>query len=205
MKIKKEQKEKIASAVKASEANTSGEIVPVFLKKSDFYPAAHFRCAIVASFLLSLLLYYSWIRIEDPIYFIWIQIPGLLLGHLLAYHSKVKRFFTTKKEMREEVRQRAVEAFFTHQLHTTRDRTGILIMVSWLERRIEVLADSGINEKVEQKVWDEIVEHFGKKLGANELVEGFCEAITSCGRILAVHFPIKDDDTNELSNGLVTE
>ena len=95
-------------------------------------------------------------------------------------------------------------AFTEHGLHYTRDHTGILIFVSLLEHQVEVLADRGINEKVEPGTWDEIVKTLTAGLKSGHACDAFCKAIDRCGEILAVHFPRQDDDRDELPNTLVT-
>ncbi len=205
MKISKAQKERIEQAIKEAESKTSGEIVPVILGKSDSYPAAHFRAAIFFSLTTALLYYYSWFDLDDPMILLWCQIPGLLLGYMLAYISRVKRFFSTSGEIKEEVHQRAIEAFFKNNLHTTQFRTGILIMISLLEKRVEILADSGINEKVKKKQWKGTVEVLSARIRKGEIVDGMVQAISECGILLAEHFPIQEGDVNELSDSLVTD
>lgn len=205
--LTKEQKDTIQKAVEKAEASTIGEIVPILLKQSDNYPAAHFRGAIFFSFLPPLLLYYSPLDIPDPMIFIWSQLAGLIVGHLLVFFPKLKRLFSTRKELSEEVHQRALQAFLNNGLHTTRDRTGILIMVSLLEHRVEILADTGINEKVPPRTWRKVITPLTKKIRHRQITEGLCEAITQCGDILAQYFPLDPDvdDENELPNALVTE
>jgi putative membrane protein len=205
MKFSQEAKDKIENAIAEAEKKTAGEIVPVIFSKSDNYPASHFRLAILFALSASMILYFLPIYLPDPVWLLWIQIPGLLLGYLFAFHPKLKKFFTTKAEIKEEVHQRAVEVFFERGLHTTRDHTGILIYVSLLERRVEILADTGINAKVEEGTWDNILARLLESIKSDQLVDGLCKSVHDCGEILAVHFPIKEDDTDELSNKLVTD
>ncbi|HXT54624.1 MAG TPA: hypothetical protein VN826_08980, partial [Candidatus Eisenbacteria bacterium] len=85
-----------------------------------------------------------------------------------------------------------------------RDHTGILILISLLEHRVEVLADRGINAKVEPATWQEISKIVADGLKANQACEAVCKAISRCGEILAAHFPRRSDDRNELPDRLVT-
>ena len=52
-------KEIISKLIKEAEVKTHSELIPMVVKRSDDYPAAHFRCAIVVSFIFSLGLYFS--------------------------------------------------------------------------------------------------------------------------------------------------
>jgi putative membrane protein len=111
MKITNIDKEKIKLAIKEVELKTSGEIVPVILSQSDFYPAAHFRLALIIGIFSSLICYYTY-DFDDPILLIWSQVLGLIVGYLLAYLPFLKRIFTTQKEINEEVYQRSLEIFY---------------------------------------------------------------------------------------------
>lgn len=44
----------------------------------------------------------------------------------------------------------STEQFFRHHLHETRARNAILIFVSWEEKYVTIVADKGINERVQQ-------------------------------------------------------
>jgi len=204
MKITDHDKEVIASVIKHAESKTSGEIVPVILDQSDFYPAAHFRLALVFGIISALICYYTY-YFEDPIILIWVQLPGMILGYLLAYIPFLKRLFTTQREMSEEVHQRALEIFYNNKVSITKDRTGIMIFISLLERKVEVLADCGINEKVEPEYWNNLVSALLKKTKEGKIVEGLNCSITECAKSLEIFFPIQDDDENEISNELITE
>ncbi len=204
MKINDKDRALINEAIKKAEANTSGEIVPVILQQSDFYPAAHFRLALVVGILFAILCYYNY-NFNDPIVLIWSQLPGMVLGFVLAYIPMLKRLFTTKFEMQEEVYQRAIQLFYENKISMTRDRTGILIFISLLERKVEMLADCGINEKVEKDYWEKLVSALVIKIKEGKSTEGIITAINSCGENLANSFPIKADDTNELPDELITD
>lgn len=204
MNITEEDKKLISEAIKKAEGHTSGEILPVILKQSDFYPAAHFRLALVMGVLASIILYYNY-DFDDPIALIWVQFPGMILGYAMAFIPFFKRLFTTNSEMNEEVHQRAIEVYFENKVSMTRDRTGIMIFVSLLEHKVEVLADCGINEKVEKEYWNELVANLGSQIGTGKKIEGMISAIESCGNSLTKSFPIKSDDTNEISDHLITE
>ena len=105
----------------------------------------------------------------------------------------------------EEVHQRALQAFFSRNLHATKDRTGILIMVSLLEHRVEILADTGINAKVSRDTWQRIVTDMIGRIKSDNLTEGFCIAVRECGEVLAKDFPGTHDNPDEISNKVIIE
>ena len=85
-------------------------------------------------------------------------------------------------------------------VYNTKDRTGILIFISILERRVELLADSGINEKIPQGKWQNIVDNIIQGIKEKNVTAHLIESINDCGDLLAQHFPIQPDDVNELSD-----
>jgi putative membrane protein len=148
--------------------------------------------------------YYTY-DFDDPIALIWIQIPGILIGYLLAYIPTIKRLFITTKEIQEEVYQRSLEIFYENKVSMTRDRTGIMIFISLLERKVEVLADCGINEKVEKDYWNNLVQTLSIEISKGNMIDGVVHSIATCGNKLVESFPVKADDTNEVSDELITD
>jgi putative membrane protein len=200
-----EELSKVEMAVRAVENTTSGEVVPVFLKQSDAYPAAHGRMAIFLALITPIIFYYLDITFSHPLWPLFVQAPALVVGYFLAYIPRVKKFFSLKEEIDEEVHQKALEVFYQNKISNTKDRTGILIMVSLLEHRVEILADLGINEKVEKDTWKKLLVPFISQIKKGKLADGMVDIITTCGVLLSQHFPREDDDENELSNKIIVE
>lgn len=204
--ISKIELEQINELLLEAEKKSHSELVPMVVERSDDYPAAHFRSAIIVSFIFSLVLYFSPLTIINPIYFLWIQVPGLFLGYLLGNVSWVTKLLTTKREIEVEVYQRAIEAFFEHNLHMTERHNGVLIFVSLLEHKIQIITDSAVKAKIDQKIWDEIVNDFGHKVSKYTLTEALKEAISSAAVVLEKYFPLEGKEkSNELKNDLILE
>ena len=196
--------DRISDAVREAEKQTAGEIVPMLVGQSDEYPGARWRLAIVTA-LLSGALAYFFLDDFDPVWILWAQIPGLYIGYWLGSFGAVLRPFLVSSKIDEEVHQRAVQAFFLHNLHATKDRTGILVMVSLLEHRVEILADTGINAKVPRDMWEKILNDMIGKIKSGDLTEGFCTAVRECGEVLAKDFPGTHENPNELSDRVILE
>ena len=81
----------------------------------------------------------------------------------------------------------------------------MLVLISVFERKVWVLADSGINEKVQAGQWDEIVKMIIDGIKQNRHTEAICEAVAKIGDLLKTNFPIKPDDTDELKNLIIEE
>ena len=195
---------RIRKAVIAAESKTAGEIVPMLVTSSARYTEVELLGTIIGLF-AGMMAEWFW---SDPwgshFFNLW-PVIGATTGFLVCRVPQIKRLLASKSRITDAVHTLALASFTEHGLHYTRDHTGILILVSLLEHRVEVLADRGINAKVETGTWQEIVKILTDGLKTNHACEAYCKAIERCGEILASHFPRQRDDKDELPNRLVTE
>ena len=199
------EKQRIEQAVVAAEQKTAGEIVPMLIASSGRYAEVELT-AVVLGLVLGTLAAFLW---HDPwgslhVYVLWPAV-GALLGFVIGSVPAVKRRMLSQARIAEAVHVRSLAAFTGYGLHHTKAHTGILILASLFEHRVVILADQGINQKVEPGTWNQVVELITAGLQSGNACEAFCKAIERCGEILAQHFPRSPDDRDELSNKLVTE
>jgi putative membrane protein len=200
----RDEKSRIEQAVLAAEKKTSGEIVPMLVTASGRYAEIELL-GLVLGLMLGTLSGFVW---HDPwgqvqTYIIW-PILGAIVGFSVFSIPSAKRRLISKQRVAEAVHTRSLAAFTGHGLHYTEAHTGILILASLLERRVVVLADRGIDEKVADGTWEEVVKILTEGLKSGQACDAFCKAIERCGVILAEHFPRQADDRDELPNRLVT-
>jgi putative membrane protein len=79
----------------------------------------------------------------------------------------------------------------------------MLILVSELERRVVILGDRGIHERVGDAGWQEHVDHVIDAIHRGELARGLLDVIERLGATHAAANPVRGDDTNELPDELV--
>ena len=92
--------------------------------------------------------------------------------------------------------------FLENNLHYTKGETGVLIFVSEAEHYVEIIADRGIDQHVDQEKWQEIINGFTARVKAGEIEQGFIECIERCGELLKEHAPATEEK-NELPNRMV--
>lgn len=107
------------------------------------------------------------------------------------------------KERKLALRDLALKEFYSLGMQNTRDRTGVLILLLLSEHKFQILADQGINEKVEEGTWDRIAEKMTHYFKDGKFTVGLNEAVSAVGVELSQHFPRKADDTDELPNEVV--
>ncbi len=124
------------------------------------------------------------------------EFESLTAGEI-SVSIKEKRKFSQRNKSIKEI---AEEEFFRLGIDKTRDKTGILIFLMLTDRQFHIVADKGIHEKVSDSTWDEIKNQIQKLFVDGKFAEGLIWGVEEVGKILAKHFPIKPDDTNEISN-----
>lgn len=200
MHISDKDKKRIEEAVRKVERECHAEVVPLLVGQSDNYPGARWRLAVTFSLSVSFLALLFFKEVS-PLFLLISQFFTLWLGHWVGFPFLL-RFFLARYKTDEEVHQRALKAFWENRMHQTHNRTGILIMLSHLERRAEILCDIGINKKVDQKDWDQILHSLLKAVRGGTLIEGLETSILACGKLVQKHFPQEEgtEQRNELSD-----
>ncbi len=196
---------RIEAAVHDAERSTGGEIVVCVVGACDEYGSVGWRLGVVLAALALLVSgVYSPTATHAQIFAL--QAGALALGHGLGRIPAIRRFLLPEDLLETRVRERAVRAFAEHGLTRTAARTGILIFVAALERRVVVIGDEGIHRALGPgETWSEVVALATAGLGQGRAGDGILAAVRRCGEILAAHLPIGPSDTNELPNHVVIE
>lgn len=202
---------RIQAAVVEAEGKTSGEIVPYVVERSDGYEAAEWRGGALLGCTVGLLIagLHSLTDVWLPVniagliaFVIGASMVGMLAVRTIA---PLTRLFAGRSHMAHHVSRRAAEAFIAEEVFRTRERTGILLFVSLLERTVLVVGDAGINARVQKADWDGIVAMVVQGLKTGTPADGMVRAIGACGTLLERQgVARRADDTDELSDGLRT-
>ncbi|GLI36630.1 hypothetical protein KI811_15365 [Geobacter hydrogenophilus] len=199
------ERERVRAAVAEAEGSTSGEIATMVADASDSYREAEILGAVLLSGLLSVILAVVIRHVT-----IWSYIPLVVLLYFPCWYlfrlvPRLKLPFAGRRRVVEAVRERAVRAFYEKGLYRTREETGILIFISLLERKVWILGDRGINERIDPHFWQHLAVQLARGLRDKQACEALCTVIAGCGTELAKHFPHRADDVNELRDEILTE
>jgi putative membrane protein len=200
----KTEKEKIRQAVGEAEKSTTGEIAVMVVDESDRYRDAEILGALLMSGLVSVILSLALHHIT-----IWFYIPAVTVlffpfWYLFRQMPQLKLALVSHHRADGAVRDRAILSFYEKGLHRTRNETGILIFISLLERRVWILGDKGINEKIEPDFWGSLVGELTSGIRDGRALDALCAIVAKCGAELAGHFPGTPDDTNELPDDVIS-
>lgn len=210
--------EQIKNSVAAAEAKTTGEIAIAVAPESAHYSYWELLAAdIFAALCLIVLLPFS-SKIEFffsrlywqnepswvvPAFFVICCLLLIIAGFYFVNIPAVDRLIIPGKVKTSCVTHRAFRYFTESGVYDTAEHSGILIFVSYMERQVRIIADSGISKKISQDLWNLLADELSENLKNGKTTEAFTTAIEKCGALLEEYFPPHEENPNELSDGLV--
>lgn len=98
----------------------------------------------------------------------------------------------------QPARERAIDVFAQLRLWDTVNNNGILIYLLLADRDVEIVADRGISEKVQQAEWEKICRVMETEFLSRNFEGGVLKGIAAVTKLLAKHFPASGAHGNEL-------
>lgn len=215
--LNEDQQQQVKQAVVDAEKRTSCEIVPVVATSSGRYDRPEDIVGLWLTIITALCLWYFFPRnagqggdwsglpvgvelILAALLLIIAFIIGAVAGSKLGW---LRRLFTPRQQMQDEVAARAREIFFDKRVHHTEGGTGILIYISLFEHMAVALADQAIIDKLGQSFIDQLCQQLTKGLHTGDATTAICDVIKEVGDQAATPLPRAEDDQNELHDVLV--
>lgn len=121
---------------------------------------------------------------------------GALAGVLVELLPGVKRLLTPAAVRHRAVARAARATFVERGVHNTRDRSGLLVYISWLEREVVVVPDAGIAAAM-----TEDARRHAERLLSAAIARGGATVAHELERLapaLGAALPRRADDVNEL-------
>lgn len=193
-------RERLKSAVESAEAATSGEFVTVIAAASDRYLyipilwAALVALLVPAAFMLG-----DW----PPGWTYGAQVLVFLVLAVIVQWTPLKLWLIPRAVKQRRAARLAREVFITQGLHLMPNRAGVLLFVSAGERYVEILADRGIAERVDDAAWQRVVDGFIVDVREGRIGEGFVRAVEQCSGLMAEHFPPEPDQISLLPDHII--
>jgi putative membrane protein len=187
-------------AIESIEAVSSTEVVVAVRRRSHGYRQVNVTIGMLVAFAgLAAMLYaqhtFGLLSIlVDPF------IVGLLTGAVVELLPGLKRVLTPPATRSTFVHRAARATFLERGVHATRDRTGLLVYISWLEQQVALVPDLGLARLVPAET---LVRMEGELTVA--MKSGGTAVATALERFateLRAAAPVGPDDINELSNSI---
>jgi len=97
-------------------------------------------------------------------------------------------------------RERALEVFSHLRVWDTEHNSGVLIYLLLAERKVEIVADRGINSRVGKTAWLSICQDMESQFRTGNFENGVLLGISAITTLLQQHFPAQTHNPNDLSN-----
>jgi putative membrane protein len=125
---------------------------------------------------------------------------------LAVFVPAYARLFLRSVRRDAEVRRYAEALFLRHELFKTRERNGVLILVSCFERKVEILADAGLHRSVSEADWRPVIARMTPLLRERRFAEALQEGLAATEELLAAKgLKARMGAENELPNRPIDE
>lgn len=202
MLLNDKEKELISKEIENLEKLSSAELVAVIAQKSSDYKYASLMISVFFVFLISFLLFF----IKDISTLELLQYQLLIFVGINLFFEKFDNLILKIVPLsykHQKASSNAKEQFNNLGLNRTKTRQAIMFFVSFDERYVEIITDSEISKKIPDEFWQQLVYEFTLNVKKEDFLNGYLKAIKTSKAILIKHFPIQENDENELSNEVI--
>ena len=211
----------VTEAVARAERLSDGEIVTVVAERSDAYHDVALHWAVLAMLLVPAAIaalpqglvddvsatFLGWnAELSRPLLMLFLVVKlaaVFLVVRLILAWRPLRMALTPGGTKSRRVGRRALEIFRVAAEKKTHGRTGVLLYLSLMEHRAEIVADAAVHSKVKPEVWGEAMEALIDKVKEGRPGEGVALAVDRIGEVLATVLPKSLDDPNQIPDRLI--
>jgi putative membrane protein len=187
----------LTNCIREIEKGTDAELVLIVRARSRSYAAANYLFGALLAFAALNFLLFSPFNFHQY----WVPIDIAILFVLGTYASSrsnaLRRWFTRKSARNKSVREAAAAMFYEAGIANTKAEMGVLVYLSLLERRLELIADRGILKAVPALEWNQTLFEL-HQAGRQPDPETLTAGLEKLGVLLAQHLPASAENPNEL-------
>jgi putative membrane protein len=198
--ISSDEQQQLVALIKQQELKTTAELVTVVADAADSYGIYVICYALVITAAVGLLL-------NQSISFLWIsfiEVAVFSISYLILRMPVIKTLIVPEAVKKNRARAFSKQCFLELNLHRTEQNSGVMFFVCHFERYVEIIADTGLDEAVDNGQWQVSVNQFSQTIKAGKLYQAYQESIINIGKILAEKAPVTaEKNPDELPNHLV--
>jgi uncharacterized membrane protein len=97
-------------------------------------------------------------------------------------------------------RERALEVFSHLRVWDTEHNSGVLIYLLLADRKVEIVADRGIDSRVGKTAWISICQDMENQFRTGNFENGVLHGVAAITALLQQHFPAQAHNPNDLPN-----
>jgi putative membrane protein len=210
-KLSEQEQHHLDQRVADAEKRTGSQIVLAVIARSDDYPELPWKAfalaAAVAGFAATLLdrLRADWHTAGTVLFVVAATlVAGAGSALLTVVWPGFARLFLDRNRAEAESRQYAESLFLKRELFATKDRSAILLFVSFFEREVVVLPDTGLAKRLGNSALQAIIGRMTTALARGQVSTALDQGLLGLEEALSSTAP-QAAAGNELPNGIVLE
>lgn len=195
---------RIESAIAELEQRTAAEVVVAVVGRSTETVVERSLVAFAVALMAGL----AWLQALprfDARYSLCVELVVGFAAFALGGLRPVERLLVSRRAVRRQVEEHAFSLFARHGLNRTRAQTGVLLLISELERHVVILGDKAIDARLGQAGWQAHIEHLVAAIRRGEALTGILEVLERLGVVLAEVAPAGEQNDDELPNTVIQE
>lgn len=202
MTLSREQNENIAQVIGRCEQETNCELIAVLAQKSGDY---RYISVMLSAFFMFFLSFFVLIFANlTPVTLLEVEFFIFVVFYLaFGYFEGLIFKFLPKKYLHEKASNFAQKEFNNLALSRLKNKGAVMFFVSAREKYVRIITNQTVKEKVQDTLWQEIVDTFTTKVKAGEFSKGYEEAILNSHKILSKYLPQVGENVNEIPDKVV--
>lgn len=114
------------------------------------------------------------------------------------------RVFVSRLPVEDPV-SAAQQHFLSMGMNTTRDRNAVLIFVAPRAHKFAVIGDTAVHDRCGEDFWNQLAGEMSGYFRQGQYTSGLIHGVLKAGDLLAVHFPRRPGDSNQLPDQVETD
>jgi len=206
-----EERSRLDKAIAEAEKRTSAQIVLAVIERSDSYAELPWKAFALGSSIAGLLVIL--INASLPLIsagsailraVVTVLSAGAGLALLCIFVPDFARLFLHVHRAEVETRQYAESLFLSREMFKTPKRKSVLLLVSLFERRVVVLPDTGLREKMNRQTIENIIGHMRPYLAEGQTARALKAGLEKLEEILSGNAG-PASSVNELPDEIIEE
>ncbi len=193
---------KLYQIIEDIENNSLVEIVSIIRQKSDNYKDIGLLIAsIIAGVALTVMMFIPF-DINPYLIFIITIVLFLLSFYAIMLIPALLKLFLSPKRIKRNVEIMARAIFQKGGIRFTEERIGVLLYISYLEKKVYVIFDRGVELRVPQEDREKMILQFEDIFRDGNVADNFLKVLSSTKDIFNEYIPPVENDINELPDNL---
>lgn len=193
---------KLYQTIEEIENNSLVEVVSIIREQSEKYTDVALKVAAVFTMVLFSVLILIPFDIKTSVLHLLPILSFVAVFYIVMSVPALLRLFISQKRMDKSVEIMGRAIFQKGGVRFTEQRIGVLIFISYFEKKVLVIADRGVQLAVPQEDMDNMEKSFNDIFTSNNIGEEFLKVLSSTKDVFSEYIPPVENDINELPDNL---